>query len=75
MLCEGLFHVSLYYPSSSRMYGIPIFGLFWCCLTIPQHSFGWDNIYMRWSLYRGPSTIALPFPEEVFIELMGIATK
>ena len=26
-------------------------------------------------LYRGPSTIALPFPEEVFIELMGIATK
>ena len=26
-------------------------------------------------LYRGPSTIALSFPEEVFIELMGIATK
>ena len=26
-------------------------------------------------LYRGPSTIALPFPEEVFIELMEIATK
>ena len=26
-------------------------------------------------LYHGPSTIALPFPEEVFIELMGIATK
>ena len=26
-------------------------------------------------MYRGPSTIALPFPEEVFIELMGIATK
>ena len=26
-------------------------------------------------LYRGPSTIAFPFPEEVFIELMGIATK
>ena len=25
--------------------------------------------------YRGPSTISLPFPEEVFIELMGIATK
>ena len=30
---------------------------------------------MRWFLYRGPYTIALPFPEEVFIELMGIATK
>ena len=26
-------------------------------------------------LYRGPSTIALLFPEEVFIELMGIAIK
>ena len=26
-------------------------------------------------LHRGPSTIALPFPEKVFIELMGIATK
>ena len=26
-------------------------------------------------LYRGPFTVALPFPEEVFIELMGIATK
>ena len=26
-------------------------------------------------LYHGPSTIALPFPGEVFIELMGIATK
>ena len=26
-------------------------------------------------LYRGPSSIALPFPEEVFIELMGIATN
>ena len=26
-------------------------------------------------MYRGPSTILLPFPEEVFIELMGIATK
>ena len=26
-------------------------------------------------LYLGPSTIALPFPGEVFIELMGIATK
>ena len=26
-------------------------------------------------LYRGPSAVALPFPEEVFIELMGIATK
>ena len=26
-------------------------------------------------LYHGPSTVALPFPEEVFIELMGIATK
>ena len=25
--------------------------------------------------YHCPSTIALPFPEEVFIELMGIATK
>ena len=26
-------------------------------------------------MYHGPSTIALPFPGEVFIELMGIATK
>ena len=26
-------------------------------------------------LYRSPSTACLPFPEEVFIELMGIATK
>ena len=26
-------------------------------------------------LYRGPLATALPFPEEVFIELMGIATK
>ena len=26
-------------------------------------------------LYRGPSIIVRPFPEEVFIELMGIATK
>ena len=26
-------------------------------------------------LYHGPSTIAFPFPEEVFIKLMGIATK
>ena len=26
-------------------------------------------------MYRGPSIVALPFPEEVFIELMGIATK
>ena len=26
-------------------------------------------------LYCGPSTIVLPFPEEFFIELMGIATK
>ena len=31
---------------------------------------------MHWFfLYRGPSTIALPFPEEVFIELMAIATN
>ena len=26
-------------------------------------------------LYRGPPAVALPFPEKVFIELMGIATK
>ena len=26
-------------------------------------------------LYRGPSTVAFPFPGEVFIDLMGIATK
>ena len=26
-------------------------------------------------LYRGPSTASLPFPEDVFIELMSIATK
>ena len=26
-------------------------------------------------LYRGPSIASLPFPEAVFIELMGIATK
>ena len=26
-------------------------------------------------LYRGPSVASLPFPEDVFIELMGIATK
>ena len=26
-------------------------------------------------MYRGPSVVALPFPEEVFIELMGTATK
>ena len=26
-------------------------------------------------LYRGPSIASLPFPEDVFIELMGIATK
>ena len=26
-------------------------------------------------MYRGPSIASLPFPEAVFIELMGIATK
>ena len=30
---------------------------------------------MRWFLYHGPSAVAFTFPEEVFIELMGIATK
>ena len=36
-----------------------------------------DEIISRCAdfLYHGPSTIALPFPEEVFIELMGITTK
>ena len=32
-------------------------------------------LYALIFLYRGPSIIALPFLEEVFIELMGIATK
>ena len=32
-------------------------------------------LYALIFLYRGPSTIAIPFPDEVFIELMGIATK
>ena len=34
-----------------------------------------QNLYAQIFLYRGLSTIALRFPEEVFIELMGIATK
>ena len=69
------FYIFLYHSSTSRLYwsqflvSFDVVSLF---TNIPLD----ETISICTDfLYRGSSTVAFPFPEEVFIELMGTATK